>query len=101
VLSFLEGSGAEVGEGGAEMGKNIRSDEGFLRGGAVAEGEFGGVATYQFFEQKEQIALERLVNISIALSRTGEIENLFSPMPIRSVDELSPKTQRLRGKWRQ
>jgi transcriptional regulator with XRE-family HTH domain len=57
-------------------------------------------ATYQLFEQTGQIALERLVNISIALSRTGEIENLFSPMPIRSVDELAPKPQRQRGRRR-
>ena len=58
-------------------------------------------ATYQLFEQTGQIALERLVNISIALSRTGEIENLFLPAPIRSVDELSPKPQRQRGRRRQ
>jgi len=58
-------------------------------------------ATYQLFEQTGQIALERLVNISIALSRTGEIENLFLPVPIRSVDELAPKTQRQRGRRRQ
>jgi transcriptional regulator with XRE-family HTH domain len=57
-------------------------------------------ATYQLFERTGQIALERLVNISIALSRTGEIETLFSPMPIRSVDELSPKPQRQRGRRR-
>ena len=57
-------------------------------------------ATYQLFERTGQIALERLVNISIALSRTGEIENLFSPMPIRSVDELAPKPQRQRGRRR-
>jgi hypothetical protein len=37
-------------------------------------------------ERKGPIALERLIKISIALSRTGEIENLFSPTPIRSVD---------------
>ena len=30
----------------------------------------------------------------------GEIENLFSPTPIRSVDELSPKPQRQRGRRR-
>ncbi len=58
-------------------------------------------ATYQLFERTGQIALERLVNISIALSRTGEIENLFSPTPIRSVDELAPKPQRQRGRRRQ
>ena len=43
-----------------------------------------------------QIALERLVDISIALSKTGEIENLFSPTPIHSVDELSQNPQRQR-----
>ena len=42
--SFLEGSGAEVGEGGAEVGDDVRGGEGFLRGGAIAEGEFGGVS---------------------------------------------------------
>jgi len=57
-------------------------------------------ATYQLFERKGQIALERLINIAIALSRTGEIENLFSPAPIRSVDDLSPKPQRQRGRRR-
>ena len=41
---FLECSGAEVGEGGAEVGEDIRGGEGFLRGGAIAEGEFGGVS---------------------------------------------------------
>lgn len=51
--------------------------------------------------KRSSLALERLVNISIALSRTGEIENLFFPAPIRSVDELSPKPQRQRGRRRE
>ena len=68
--------------------------------GELAERAGLSPATYQLFERTGQIALERLVNISIALSRTGEIENLFSPMPIRSVDELAPKPQRQRGRRR-
>lgn len=55
-------------------------------------------ATYQLFELKGRIALERLVNVAIALSRAGEIENLFSPAPIRSVDDLMPKPERRRGR---
>lgn len=57
-------------------------------------------ATYQLFERTGQIALERLVNISIALSRISEIENLFSPATIRSLDELTPKPPRQRGRRR-
>jgi hypothetical protein len=55
-------------------------------------------ATYQLFELKGRIALDRLVNVAIALSRTGEIENLFASMPIRSVDDLAPKPLRQRGR---
>jgi hypothetical protein len=51
-------------------------------------------------ERKGPIALERLIKISIALSRMGEIESLFSPTPIHLADELSLKPQRQSGRRR-
>jgi len=56
-------------------------------------------ATYQHFERTGKISLERLTRVAVALGRAGEIERLFEPAPIRSLDELaSPKTGRKRGR---
>lgn len=56
------------------------------------------VATYQVFERTGSIALERLYRIAIALQRTSELENLFQPLPIKSLEELAPKPERKRGR---
>jgi transcriptional regulator with XRE-family HTH domain len=45
--------------------------------------------TYKLFEKSGEIALERLHRVSIALRRDRELESLFEPAPIRSIDELS------------
>ena len=56
------------------------------------------LATYQVFERTGKISFERLYRIAVTLQRTKEIEDLFKPLPIRSIDELIPKPQRQRGK---
>ena len=56
------------------------------------------LATYQLFERTGKISLERLYRIAIALQRGKEFEELFKPLPIRSITELLPKPQRQRGK---
>ncbi|MBM3857269.1 MAG: helix-turn-helix transcriptional regulator [Verrucomicrobia bacterium] len=56
------------------------------------------LATYQLFERTGKISLERLYRIAIALQRGKEFEELFKPLPIRSITELIPKPQRQRGK---
>ena len=56
------------------------------------------LATYQLFERTGKISLDRFYRIAVALQRAKEIEELFKPLPIRSIDELIPKPQRQRGK---
>jgi transcriptional regulator with XRE-family HTH domain len=53
--------------------------------------------TYKLFEKTGDIALDRLHRISIALRRDRELEALFEPPPIRSIDELAaPQTSVMR-----
>jgi hypothetical protein len=56
------------------------------------------LATYQVFERTGKISFERLYRIAVTLNRATEIEDLFKPLPIRSLEELLPKPQRQRGK---
>jgi transcriptional regulator with XRE-family HTH domain len=56
------------------------------------------LATYQVFERTGKISFERLYRIAVTLQRAQEIEDLFKPLPIRSLDELLPKPQRQRGR---
>ncbi|MBX9742218.1 MAG: helix-turn-helix domain-containing protein [Chthoniobacterales bacterium] len=56
------------------------------------------LATYQLFERTGKISFQRLYRIAVTLQRTKEIEDLFQPLPIRSIDELIPKLQRQRGR---
>lgn len=56
-------------------------------------------ATYQLFERTGKISFERLVRVAVALGRGGEIERLFEPEPIRSIDDLAgPRPGRKRGR---
>lgn len=59
-----------------------------------------GVAfgTYQLFEQTGKITLERLFLISVALGRENDFKEIFVPLPIRSIEELKPKSVRKRGR---
>lgn len=55
--------------------------------------------TYQLFELKGSIALERLVRIAVALHRAEELMKLFAPAPARTVEELAtPSPTRKRGR---
>ncbi len=54
--------------------------------------------TYQIFERTGKISLERLYRIAVTLQRSKEIEALFMPLLVKSLDELLPKQQRQRGK---
>ena len=56
------------------------------------------LATYQLFERTGKISLERLYRIAVVFQRATEIEELFKPLPVRSLEELIPKPQRQRGK---
>ncbi len=56
------------------------------------------LATYQVFERTGSISLERLYRIAVALQRANELENLFQPLPIKSLEELMPQPQRKRGR---
>ncbi|HLB34224.1 MAG: hypothetical protein A3F67_09920 [Verrucomicrobia bacterium RIFCSPHIGHO2_12_FULL_41_10] len=56
------------------------------------------LATYQLFERTGKISLERLHRIAVVFQRAKELEELFKPLPIQSLDELVPKPQRQRGK---
>ena len=65
-------SAQEIAKALATRVRQLRLERGWTQA-ELAERAGLSLATYQLFERKGQIALERLVNISIALSRTGEI----------------------------
>jgi len=64
----------------------------------IAQRSSINLATYQVFERTGKISLDRLFRIAVALQRAQEIEELFKPLPIRSIEDLVPKPQRQRGK---
>ncbi len=56
------------------------------------------LATYRLFERKGQISLERLISISITLTRHAEWSSIFRPPPYQSLDDVNPsRPQRQRG----
>ena len=44
--------------------------------------------TYKRFEITGKIELSRLCQVAVALGRAGELENLFEPPPVTSLDDL-------------
>lgn len=56
------------------------------------------LATYQVFERTGKISLDRLFRIAVTLQRAQEFEEIFKPLPIRSIQDLVPRPQRQRGK---
>lgn len=57
------------------------------------------LASLRRFETTGQIALESLVRLAQALARDADIEALFAPPPLASLDELvTPAIARKRGR---
>ena len=54
--------------------------------------------TYQVFEHSGRINLQRLYQISIALGRHEEFDNLLKPLPYRTLKDIEPKPLRKRGR---
>lgn len=46
--------------------------------------------TYRLFERTGQISLERLISISITLTRHAEWSSIFRPRPYQSLDDVDP-----------
>ena len=51
-------------------------------------------ATLRVFERSGQVSLRRLVRLADALGMRDELEHLFLPRPVVSLDELAERGQR-------
>ena len=59
-----------------------------------------GVSSLKRFEHTGEISLTSLIKLSIALELEEELNNLFSEVPYKSIQELIDENTKLEGKLR-
>jgi transcriptional regulator with XRE-family HTH domain len=73
--------------------KALRLERGWTQE-EVAERAGVAPATYRRFERSGRVSLERLLKLAVVLDARAGFEQLFTPGPARSLDELEERAER-------
>jgi transcriptional regulator with XRE-family HTH domain len=96
MLTIDDRSPDEIAMDVARRARRARLDEDLTQSG-LAERAGVSLGSLRRFERTGQISLQSLVKLAFALDATDNIDALFAPAEIRSLDQIMGEPMRRRG----